>query len=195
MPALPLPDPPLTDGVIALRAWRQGDVPSLAAVCQDETIVRWTNVPAGYTEEAARARVAQAEAERQAGRALLLAVVGAEDGELLGACDLRLASDDPARAEVAYMLGAHARGSGVMTRAVRLMAGWAIGHLGIERVDALAHPDNLASIAVARRAGFTEEGLLRSYRLKGGRREDRVILSLRASAVRGRRVPSLWPSR
>jgi RimJ/RimL family protein N-acetyltransferase len=177
MSTLPLPDPPLSDGDITLRPWREADAPALSELCQDAAIVRWTNVPANYTEKMARERVAQAEAERMAGQALILAVVGSSD-EVLGACDLRLAADDPKRAEVAFMLGAPARGHGVMTRAVRVIARWAIEQLGVERVEALAHPENVASIAVAERAGFTKEGLLRGYRIKKMRREDRVVLSL-----------------
>jgi RimJ/RimL family protein N-acetyltransferase len=91
MPVLPLLNPPLSNGEIALRAWRERDAAALAALCQDETIVRWTNVPGSYTEHIARARITEAEADRQAGRALVLAVVATDTDELLGACDLRLA--------------------------------------------------------------------------------------------------------
>jgi ribosomal-protein-serine acetyltransferase len=65
-----------------------------------------------------------------------------------------------------------------MARAVALLARWAIEELGIARVEGFAHPANAASIAVLRRAGFTEEGLLREYRVKHGRRDDRVVFSL-----------------
>lgn len=64
----------------------------------------------------ARARISEAEAERRAGRALILAVVDAGTDQLLGACDLRIESYG--RAEVGYMLGADARGRGAMTKAV-----------------------------------------------------------------------------
>jgi [ribosomal protein S5]-alanine N-acetyltransferase len=175
---LPLLDPPLSDGEVTLRPWRERDAAALAAICQDETIVRWTNVPAGYTERMARARIAEAEADRHAGRALILAVVDATTDDVLGACDLRLMPDDPDRAEVAYMLSADARGRGVMTRAVQLISGWAIKQLSIERVQVFAHPENHASIAVAERAGFNREGVLPRYREKKGRREDRVALSI-----------------
>jgi RimJ/RimL family protein N-acetyltransferase len=183
MPVLPLLNPPLSDGVIALRPWRERDAAALAALCQDETIVRWTNVPAGYTEHMARARITEAEADRRAGRALVLAVVDTDTDELLGACDLRIAEKDSHQAEVAYMLGGRARGRGVMTQAVRLLSRWAIEELGVAQVEIFAHPENLASIAVAERAGFVRECLLRGYRVKKGRREDRVALSLTASGL------------
>jgi RimJ/RimL family protein N-acetyltransferase len=77
------------------------------------------------------------------------------------------------------MLGAHARGRGVMTRAVRLISRWAIEQLNIQHLEILAHPQNLSSVAVAERAGFhREEGVRRLYRVKKGHAEDRVVLSL-----------------
>jgi RimJ/RimL family protein N-acetyltransferase len=176
MPALPLLDSPLTDGEIALRPWREQDAGALTALCQDETIVRWTNVPPDYTVDMASARITEAEAEREAGRALILAVVGADTDALLGACDLRI--HDVGYAEVAYMLGAHARGRGVITRAVLLVSRLAIEQLRIQHLEILAHPQNLASIAVAERAGFRREELRRLYRVKKGRAEDRVVFSL-----------------
>jgi RimJ/RimL family protein N-acetyltransferase len=136
MTVLPLLDPPLSDGEVTLRPWREGDARALAALCQDETIVRWTNVPAGYTEQMARARITEAEADRQAGRALAIsAVVDADTEELLGACDLRLTKNDSHHAEVAYMLGGAARGRGVMTQAVRLLSRWAIQELGVAQIE------------------------------------------------------------
>jgi hypothetical protein len=67
MPALPVfDDSRLSEGRVALRRWRERDAQALTALCQDETIVRWTNVPAGYTEEMAHARIAEAESERRA---------------------------------------------------------------------------------------------------------------------------------
>jgi RimJ/RimL family protein N-acetyltransferase len=112
MPELP-PTLVLTDGDISLRYWRDSDAAGLATMCRDETIVRWTRVPDGYTEQMARDRTARAESERQAGHALLLAVVAAQTDEILGACDLRLAAHDPTRAEIAYMLDGPARGRGL----------------------------------------------------------------------------------
>lgn len=177
MPALPVFDQPLSDGEIALRPWREHDAGALAALCQDEAIIRRTNVPPGYTESMASARITEAEAERQAGRALILAVADAHTDELLGACDLRI--HDVGYAEIAYMLGAHARGRGVMTRAVKLISQWAIERLDSQHLEILAHPQNLSSIAVAERAGFHRgEGVRRLYGVKKGHAEERVVLSM-----------------
>jgi RimJ/RimL family protein N-acetyltransferase len=83
-----------------------------------------------------------------------------------------------ARAAVGYWLAPHARGRGIATRAVRLLARWALDDLGLARLQITCGPDNLASQRVAERAGFTREGVLRShYPFKGSRR-DTVVFSL-----------------
>jgi len=171
----------LSDERLRLRAWEVADAPALAALCRDPEIVRWTTVPNPYTDEMAVSRAQRANQLREAGSALLYAICDAGSGRLLGAIDLRMHQEDAGIAEVAYMLGAHARGRGVMTAAVRLLCAHAFSRLGVRRVELLHHPDNHASAAVAVRAGFTREGWLRSYRVKGtGPAEDRVLHSLLA---------------
>ncbi len=58
-------------------------------------------------------------------------------------------------AEVGYMLAAGARGRGVASRTVQLLAGWAFGTLGLERLELHIDRHNAASCAVAARTGFT----------------------------------------
>jgi RimJ/RimL family protein N-acetyltransferase len=57
-------------------------------------------------------------------------------------------------ADVGYWLAAPARGRGLATRAVELLAGWAFGDLDLERLELRTNPQNHASRAVAARAGF-----------------------------------------
>ena len=161
---------------MTLRPWRDDDVPLLAALVRDTEVVRWTDVPPDYSEADGRDWLAHVESEHTRGRGVYLAVE--EGGVLAGACDIRVLASDPAVGELGFWLGPAARGRGVMTRAVRLISRWAFEELGLARVQLLAHPDNHASIQVAERAGFVREGILRSYREKGGRREDRLIFSL-----------------
>lgn len=174
-----LPQAELTDGHVLLRAWEVADAPALAALGQDPDIQRWTGVPDPYPLEMAAARAQRAEQLRLTGEAFLYAISDLQTSRLLGAIDLRFKSEDAGIAEVAYMLGAHARGRGVMTAAVRLLSSHAFDRLRVRRVELLHHPENHDSAAVAARAGFTLEGRLRSYRPnKLGVAEDRLIHSL-----------------
>ena len=54
MAPLPLPDPPLSDGTIALREKTEADIPALVAAVQDPLIPRYTRVPSPYGERQAR---------------------------------------------------------------------------------------------------------------------------------------------
>ena len=65
-----------------------------------------------------------------------------------------------------------------MTRAVRLLSRWVFDNLPIERIQITVHPDNEASRAVAERAGYVFEGILRSYIEIKGRPRDAAMYSL-----------------
>ena len=179
MSALPFPEPPLSDGAVALRPLRRDDAPVKAAWGRDPVIVRWTELPLNQTEEAALVRMARTEETRQAGHAVALAIVDAKLGVVLGSCDIRRPDpDDAALGEVGFLLAEEARGRGVATRAVGLLVDWSFREFGMERVQGLVHPDNPRSARVLERLGFRREGVLRNYR--GGKtgREDRILFSV-----------------
>jgi RimJ/RimL family protein N-acetyltransferase len=88
-----------------------------------------------------------------------------------------------ARGEVGYWLGAHARGAGHATRAVRALCAWGFAQLKLERIELLAATGNPASQRVAERAGFAREAVLRSYLRGRDGREDLVAFGLLVSDV------------
>jgi RimJ/RimL family protein N-acetyltransferase len=163
--ARPLPPvkEPLTDGEISLREFRRDDLAAMIAMLDDEPIVRWTRVPHPYTERDALDYLARGDAERERGEGINLAILDARGRELLGSMSVRIASWPDLRAQLGYLVGAHARGRGVMPRAIRLAAHWAFRQLGLERIEILVHPDNQPSQRAAEKAGFKREGILRSY--------------------------------
>lgn len=178
MAKIPRLDRPLTDGVVTLRPWRRADLTALVAAVQDPEIPRWTRAPSPFTRKDGRDYLAAQARQRLLGESVGFAVVDAAGGELLGSVGvLRL---DPARgsAEIGYWVARHARRRGVATRAVRLASRWALGPLGLARLELLAEPDNLASQRVAEACGFVREGLMRSYQEIKGRRRDYVLYSL-----------------
>jgi len=179
MRQIPLPDPPLADGEIRLRAWERADVPAVTAACQDPEIPRWTVVPLDYSERHARDFIDGTAGDLASGRELAMAVVGS-DGGLLGAVGLSQFDWPDLKAEIGYWVAAEARRRGVGWRATRMLAEWALTTLGIERLELLAHPGNEASLRLAERAGFTREGTLRRYRRRHGVREDLVMFSMLA---------------
>ena len=181
MPGIPALDEPLRDGVVTLREWRAEDRDALVEMANDAAIQQWTRVPSPYTNHDAEQWFALTRTTRAAGHQAAFAVIGEEDGELLGSIDLRVHPADPAIGELGYMVGPRARRRGVATRAVELITAWAFGTLGIERVEILVDPRNQPSLRVAESAGYTHEGVLRSYRpsRNGGRLDLAMYARLR----------------
>jgi RimJ/RimL family protein N-acetyltransferase len=168
---LPLPDPPLSDGDLHLRPWAPADAPVLAAAWLDAEIARWTGVPHRHDVEAA-ARWIRGDADRRA-RGLSLDLVAVVDDAIVGEVGLS-SIDRPRRTgEIGWWVAPHRRGRGLATRAVALVAEWAVTELSIDEVVARCHVDNPASSGVARAAGFwpvseAEPFRVWSFRLDGG---------------------------
>jgi RimJ/RimL family protein N-acetyltransferase len=176
MAPLPLPDPPLTDGVVALRGWRPDDASDIARMFRDDEALRWTRAPSPYRIEDARAWLGSLPAQQRRGEALALATVDAGDGSLVGSIDLRLRGEG--RGEFGYVVADWARRRGVGTRMLTLYARWALRTLRVARLELLVQPGNEASLALGRRVGFIDEGLLRSHSVVRGERRDMVMMSL-----------------
>ena len=75
-------------------------------------------------------------------------------------------------AYLGYWIGAPFAGQGLMTDALRLTLAQAFNSLRLHRVEANVQPDNIASRALLRRLGFTQEGYSRRYLRIAGRWRD-----------------------
>ena len=163
----------MRDDLVALRAWAEDDVPALVRACSDPLTQRYTSVPTPYTPEDARLFVAGG----RSSTGLPLAVVRADDtAAVVGAVGLHAVDIERSRGEIGYWTAPWARRSGVASRALALLSGWAVapGGLGLRRVELYAEPDNLASQMVAERAGFLRGDLVRGGIALRGRRRDVV---------------------
>src|SRR4051794_22909038 len=107
------------------------------------------------------------------GRGLSQAIADAASSEALGAAVLM--ARQPGTAEIGYWLIPRARGRGFGSRAVGLLARWAVSEAPLARIEALVVPDNTASQRVLEKAGFQREGPLRSYLVSARQRTDALI--------------------
>jgi RimJ/RimL family protein N-acetyltransferase len=144
----------------------------------DELARRFGRHPGDSTEETVRRAIrAWQRGWQREGRVRTWAVRAGD--ELVGGCELRV--QDDAIAHLEYWTLAGHRGKGYATRAVGLVSGHAFAEMGIARIELFVEPDNAASLAVARGAGFTEEGTLRKRAVLQGQRHDVVLYSRLAS--------------
>jgi RimJ/RimL family protein N-acetyltransferase len=175
--------PPLSDEVIRLEPLDQRFVPDFEQLATDPEIVRFTRIPsvpdAGFVAGWVDRYISGWADGSRAGFAIL-----SRDDEFLGMAaivDLDLAGR---QGEIGYMVAPAARGRGVAGRALRLVSGWALGALDLERVELRISSDNEPSLRVAERLGFVREGVLRSLHLKDDVRSDVAIYSLLRGELR-----------
>jgi RimJ/RimL family protein N-acetyltransferase len=171
------PDPPLADDAIRLVPLAPAHDEGLDAVAHDPDVRRFTYVPSdpppGF---AASWRGRYDDAWRDGSRAGF--AIEALDGEFLGFAAFVRLEPEARQGEVGYIVAPAARGRGVATRMLRLLAEWGFGTLGLERIELSIDVEKADSERVAERAGYTREGVLRSITFKEGLRADVAVWSL-----------------
>ena len=172
MAELPFPDPPLAGPGFVLRPYRVEDVASYAAAVADPSSARWLN---NYATGDPEADIRTIEAERAAGTMLVLTIADDKTDAYLGMA--ALIARQYGTGELAYLVAPEARGRGLAHQSLQALGDWAIRELGLGRLQVQIDPENAASHAVARRAGYQREGLLRSAFVLHGERRDCVIYS------------------
>jgi RimJ/RimL family protein N-acetyltransferase len=170
------PEPPLGDGVVALRPLDERDAPAVERALEDAEIGRWFDNSTVSVQDVVERASGRWERSEAAEFAIL------DGGRCFGSIWLDIGPGG--RATVGYWLLPEARGKGLMTRAVVLVTRWAIAELDMKRIGLLADPRNAASVQVAERAGFKREGVLRSWAEVNGERVDHVSYSLLPADLR-----------
>ena len=187
--ALDLTDVDLTSETVrterlVLRPPREDDVEAITRACQDPENQRWLSaLPSPYTrEDAVRFVTEIAPQGREERRELVFAIEA--DGGLVGMCGLHELTTGRLGPEIGYWIAPWARRNGYAVEAARGLADWALAH-GAPRAHLFTDVENEPSQAVARRAGFAEEGVVRGcLEYRDGRRSDAVLFARVGSAAR-----------
>lgn len=79
--------------------------------------------------------------------------------------------------EIGYWLSRDANGRGIMTRAVGVLEQYGFDALGLNRIEIHVDTENQPSQAVAMRAGYVREGVLRQSMLLHGAPRDMIMFS------------------
>jgi len=156
MPIVP-PASPLTDGIVTLRPRREEDLDAIALASHDPQTQRWLDDPPMAMDEQARAAaLSRAEEAWRSGRAAPLTIADAATDQAIGMINLQFRGADVAA--LAYSVFPAHRGQGIAPRAVRLVADWAFGDLGLAKLLLESDEANAASKRVAEKCGFQPIG-------------------------------------
>lgn len=173
--------PVLDAGPFRLRGYEMGDIAMVVEAGTDPVIPLVASVEAGCGPEAAGQFVARQRRRLHDGYGYSFVIADRADDCGAGSIGLWLADVDQGRATIGYWVVASARGRGAAGHALRSLSGWAMGELGIPRLQLHVEPWNVPSVRTAEAAGYRCEGLLRSWQVVGGERRDMEVYSLVAA--------------
>jgi ribosomal-protein-alanine N-acetyltransferase len=170
----------LRDGEIVVRPVARADESAWLAVraANREWLKPWeATIPPGVPQEQVTF-AAFVRKERRAWRnGDAFAAVVLVDGELVGRASVGGIRWGAERGgSIGYWIAESHAGRGITPRAVQLLVDYAFAQ-GLHRLEIAVRPENEKSLAVARRLGFAEEGLRRSYLYIDGDWRDHLIFA------------------
>ncbi|MER7958754.1 GNAT family N-acetyltransferase [Streptomyces sp. NPDC096030] len=167
--------PRLPAGAYDLRPWERADLPLVEEASTDPYIPLTTSVPPVYSEAEGEGFVRRQWHRSESGAGYSFVIVRRRDDRPAGMIGLWLRDLPEGRATVGYWVAPSCRGEGAAGAALTAVSAWAMGELGIPRLQLLVEPWNEASAKTAERSGYAREGLLRSWQEVGGERRDMVM--------------------
>ncbi|TCT37304.1 [SSU ribosomal protein S5P]-alanine acetyltransferase [Martelella mediterranea] len=131
------------------------------------------------SEAAFRKRVARLNREYDSGTSIQLFIFMRKPEMLVGGITIGLIRRGVAQmCMLGYWMGEEYAGKGHMFAALGLVIPFVFDELRLHRIEAACIPSNDRSASLLRKAGFTQEGLLRKYLRINGVWQDHYIFSL-----------------
>ncbi|MCM1189677.1 MAG: GNAT family N-acetyltransferase [bacterium] len=93
-------------------------------------------------------------------------------GEVAGQIQLFNFANHNTCAEVGYFVKREYWNQGINTKALKAVCRFGFEVMGLERIEAMAHVDNIGSNRTLQKAGFTREGTMRKRFYRNDRAED-----------------------
>ena len=164
-----IPDEELRGERVTLRLLHEGDAPALFSLIDGsrEFLARHLPWPAECTcVEDVESRIDSWEIQAQMANGACWGIfakgAGSLNSELAGVIILGWIQAQHLSASVSYWLGENFTGRGLATESLKLVS-QKLFSIGINRIELSAAENNPKSAAVARRAGFSEEGISRDF--------------------------------
>src|ERR671919_84618 len=142
------------DAGLRLVPFTEADVGDMDALSDHPGVYENTYVQAERGRDFARNWVGRYVDGWRDGSCAGFTIRSATDDSFLGFAALVSLELGKGEAEAGYVVGAHARGRGVATAALRTVSRWGIDVIGLQRIYLKIDPQNIASTKVAERCGF-----------------------------------------
>lgn len=162
---------------LILRKVTEADAASLFSVWSDPAVTRFMNIDTFTNVEQAEQMIHFLNQLADENRAVRYTLTEKKTDQVIGSCGFNSLDFENAKAEIGYDLGQPYWGNGYAGEAVLCLIDYAFHHLQLMRVEAKAEPENLSSIRVLQKTGFSFEGILRKSEKSKGTFIDLALYS------------------
>lgn len=169
----------VVDNEIILRNYREEDAPGLFATVEANRahLRQWLIWVDGTLKEEHSLEYIRAARQEQYDQQSLAFGIFRND-RLIGGLGMHQWDQRLRKAQIGYWLVKEEEGRGVLSRCAEIFIGYLFRQLQLNKIELHHLPDNVRSAAVARRLGFTVEGIWRDSFLIHGRLQPVVVNGL-----------------
>jgi [ribosomal protein S5]-alanine N-acetyltransferase len=150
--------PTLITKRLRLRRFEPRDLAALHACFSDQDAMRFWNFPACSTRAETEKVLGWLRKTTSPYDHLAWAVAKKADDRCIGMVNYHRRDARNRRLEFGYIIAPKQQRNGFAAEALQALRDYCIDELKVHRIEALIHPDNLASIRLAKRLGFCCEG-------------------------------------
>lgn len=148
----------LTTKRLCLRQFERRDLADLHACLGDPVAMRYWNTPLSKTSTDTENALAWLAKTTSPYDHLAWAVCKRSNDRCIGMVNYHRRDTRNRRLQLGYIIAPKHQRNGFATEAIRAVLNYCAEQLNIHRVEALIHPDNLASLRLAESLGFCCEG-------------------------------------
>ncbi len=173
-----LPFPELTTERLHLRRIIESDIDSMFAIRSNPEVMKYVPRALAKSNDDALVHIRTIEERIQSGTGINWAITIKGTTEMIGVIGHYRLEPENFRAEIGYMMLPQFHGKGYITEAVATVVRFGFDVMKLHSIEAVVHPNNVASARVLEKNKFLKEGHLRENVFFEGRFVDSVYYSL-----------------
>ena len=147
------PFPRLNSDRLVLRSLASPDIPRIFALRSSLVVAKYLDRPLMLDPSAAEAYLEKMQQGVSDGKWIIWGIHFEEEGFVGSICLWNL-SEEKSTAEIGYELLPSFQGRGIMSEAIPLVLQYGFQIMGLDRIEAEVHPQNLPSIALLKKYSF-----------------------------------------
>ncbi|MCR8747240.1 GNAT family N-acetyltransferase [Romboutsia lituseburensis] len=170
--------PTLETSRLYLREITDDDASDIFEYLSDDTVTKYLGKESLTNVDGAYEIINKIKINYNERRGIRWGIIHKESRKLIGTIGYDVLQVKNKRADVGYDINSNYWRQGFATEAINEVINWGFIKFDLNRIGSVVFPDNIASLNLLKKIGFTKEGLLREYIIQNNMERDTVVLSL-----------------